>query len=379
MSLILTRLLYPKDEVIISLVNELLIKQNLDICYYWISELYFSDQNIFWLMWKIYFDFYSEYNPKLEIYIKKKQILYNTSPKLEYLFDIITNLFSCKKSPTVFLLRQYNSINNKPLIIYRHSSHKKWDWLKEYEKKYRTLLKSLHKDNLITAVVQLQNILINTDAKEVYNVIISYYSKYIVLVASDKIEKKWNTRDWYDDFHGLLSLIVHLHTDTNNINKRHIIKKTDNKVINHYININNTIELRHKSKNKVYRILSEFRTYSLHADCDAFKVIKNMNVSFKNDNLMFWEYFAYKSPIWKERIQNFGGVSCEKTKNIVFKNTDDEENFYESYNMEFDEQSKVVQDLSLLVKKNIGWSTWYNAIFTDDPIVKFNNHFKFEY
>jgi len=379
MTLILTRLLYPKDEVIISLVNELLLKQNLDICYYWTSEVYYSDKNIFWFIWKIYFDFYAEYNPKLEIYIKKKQVLYDTSQELLCLFDIINNLFSCKISSTEFLLRQYSLITKKPLIIYRHSSHKKWNWLQEYENKYHTLLKSLHKDNLITAVVQLQNILLHTDAKEVYHVIVSYYSKYIVLVALDKIEKKWNTRGWYDDFHGLLSLIVHLHTDMNNINKRHIIKKTDKKIIKHYIDIDNAIHMRHKTKDRVYKILSDFREYPLHEACSAFKLTKDIDTSFKKNNLLYWEYFAYKSPLWKERIQEYRGVPCEKTKNIVFKNTNDADDFYELYNMEFDEQSKIVQDLSLLLRKNVIWNTWYNNIFVDDPIIKFGDHFKFEY
>ena len=65
----LTRFLYIKDEVELSLVTALLKKKNLQECYYWAFELYYSgfDTELFQLLWKIYFDFYYEYNP---IFIK---------------------------------------------------------------------------------------------------------------------------------------------------------------------------------------------------------------------------------------------------------------------------------------------------------------------
>ena len=43
MSLILTRLLYPEDEVVCSFITELLLQQNIDACYYWGCEIYYSD------------------------------------------------------------------------------------------------------------------------------------------------------------------------------------------------------------------------------------------------------------------------------------------------------------------------------------------------
>ena len=53
-------------------------KLDQDICYYWCSELYYSDpedtDDIFEFIWKIYFDFYAIHNPGLEKYIQKNKM-----------------------------------------------------------------------------------------------------------------------------------------------------------------------------------------------------------------------------------------------------------------------------------------------------------------
>ena len=63
--LVLTRYLYEKSEVEISLINSLLTK-HLDEALFWIYEYHFSGVNAFHLLWKIYYDFYCSNNPKLE-------------------------------------------------------------------------------------------------------------------------------------------------------------------------------------------------------------------------------------------------------------------------------------------------------------------------
>lgn len=379
MSLILTRLLYPKDEVIASLVTELIAQQNIHVCYYWFSELYYSDQNIFSLIWKIYFDFYAEYNPKLVIYIKKRYLLWKTDYNIQYLFDIIYNLFICNSSSTVFMLRQYCMIHNKPLIIYKKNSHKKWDWLKKYKKCFYTFLRAIYKDNLICAASELQLLVSILDAKEIYNVIISYYSTRIELVSSKMIDKKWESREWYDDFHGLLSLLVHLHTDPDNVKKCHVFKTSANTDIKEYIDMNNSIEDRHDKKDKVYKIMAEFRLYKLHDGCNAFKVAKTDMLHFKLSNLNHWEYYAAASPLWKSRINMCSGTICDKTKTILFENEYDMNLFYDSYHMEFDEQSKETQDMSLCNKKEITWKIWHSNIFDTEPIIQFTEQHCFSY
>jgi hypothetical protein len=76
-----------------------------------------------------------------------------------------------------------------------------------------------------------------------------------------------------------------------------------------------------------------------------------MNTLFRYDinkgnqmNSLFynWEYYAIRSPYWKERFNRYGG--CVKQGKIVF-NTDDElEEFYDKYSLEIDEMSREVQN-----------------------------------
>ena len=76
MSFKLTRLLYSYDEVKLSLLCSLLKKNDIVECYYWCSELYYSDPDdnfdIFKFIWKIYFDFYAVHNGFRKVYSKKR-------------------------------------------------------------------------------------------------------------------------------------------------------------------------------------------------------------------------------------------------------------------------------------------------------------------
>ena len=99
----LTRFLYIKDEVEISLMTALLKKQNLQECYYWTFELYYSEFDVFQLLWKIYFDFYYELNPCMEDYMLKKHVLWEEGKKIIHIASIVRNLFRLKSSPNAFI------------------------------------------------------------------------------------------------------------------------------------------------------------------------------------------------------------------------------------------------------------------------------------
>ena len=62
-------------------------------------------------IWKIYYDFYSIKNPKIEKYIQRKVITINKSSeksdKIKHFANIIKNLLVCESSCDVFILRQY--------------------------------------------------------------------------------------------------------------------------------------------------------------------------------------------------------------------------------------------------------------------------------
>jgi hypothetical protein len=57
-----------------------------------------------------------------------------------------------------------------------------------------------------------------------------------------------------------------------------------------------------------------------------------------------WLYYASFSPIWKERIEQYGGIQKEETCEIEFTDVDLEEEFYDHYWYEPDEQKRDIQE-----------------------------------
>ena len=109
----LTRYLYNFDDVKISLLVSLLEKKNLNKCYYWLSELYYSGfENESWeFIMKIYYDFYSLQNYKFEKIIIKKYKIWLNDKKINYSLEIIKNLYYKNYDSKIFILSNF-SINN---------------------------------------------------------------------------------------------------------------------------------------------------------------------------------------------------------------------------------------------------------------------------
>jgi hypothetical protein len=94
------------------------------------------------------------------------------------------------------------------------------------------------------------------------------------------------------------------------------------------------------------------RPYLYLSDVCKFQIRKEANAVFgdvedgeyKDLFVRHWLYFASRSPIWKERVEEFGGVVNDATKKVVFYNEAGEEDedreceFYDVWNMDPDEQ-----------------------------------------
>jgi hypothetical protein len=61
-----------------------------------------------------------------------------------------------------------------------------------------------------------------------------------------------------------------------------------------------------------------------------------------------WEYFAYRAPYWKARFDQYQIIVNHENYEIVFKDVEEEEAFYEKWYYEPDEQKKEVQQCSLI-------------------------------
>lgn len=70
-----------------------------------------------------------------------------------------------------------------------------------------------------------------------------------------------------------------------------------------------------------------------------------------------WEYYAYRCPLWKERILRFGGVVNHARRTVEFPDDDLGEEFYTLFGYEPDEQSLETQQKSIGNRKNVLRST----------------------
>ena len=147
--LVFTQFLYAKDEVFLSMLTAILTKQ-LEEAMFWYTEWITSTttNEASEEIWKIYYDFYSIKNPKIEKYIQRKIITIkkqlNIIERRKQFANIIKNLLVSESSCDVFILRQYMKNDPLPVIIYKGRRPK---WCKNFDKEYINLLISINKRN----------------------------------------------------------------------------------------------------------------------------------------------------------------------------------------------------------------------------------------
>jgi hypothetical protein len=70
-------------------------------------------------------------------------------------------------------------------------------------------------------------------------------------------------------------------------------------------------------------------------------------VSNKKDYEYHWLYYAYNSPIWKDRLSYYNITINHETKDIEFQDDDELDEFYDVWGLEPDEQLLELQEKSI--------------------------------
>jgi hypothetical protein len=82
-----------------------------------------------------------------------------------------------------------------------------------------------------------------------------------------------------------------------------------------------------------------------------------------------WEYYAYRSPIWKERMDKYGGVANDGGKTVEFADEDMEEEFYDMYGYDLDEQPRHIQNMAMWLNDEtpiqMSWGAFCDAYKKD--------------
>ena len=368
----LTRFLYSQDEVIFSFITSLLKKDNLSESYYWAYELYYSGFDMPALFWKIHFDYYAERNPKFEGYMNMRMDALKQDNDMKHIAYIVRNMFRLTPTSTTFILRQFLASGGVPSCIYRG---RRPAWLQDYDKPYRNLLLSLSKENLRNAAYHIQTLLKTTPSVDLYPMLLKYYSTCNDAISMKRIDQRWKTRTHCDDFHCLISLIVHMAAPKSDVNVRGIF------IVPSEADIAASLQIADESipEGRAYKTFRKKRLYSVRNWIGSFPLVRFEFEDYKKETLLYWEYYTIRTPLWKARLDRHSGVIDHDNKKIAFPSEDDEDAFYEKYAFDFDEQPRDIQDMSLIDIERKDWSTWYYSVFENAPIVELPTGFSYQY
>jgi hypothetical protein len=361
----LTRFLYQKSEVKHSLICSILKKTSFDECLFWTSEFYYSGYFIeLWdLIWKIYYDFYAIIHPKLERFITKMKEKWDKKRKIVYILHIFKNFyFNNISSPIVFLVRMALETQKLKTKSYRgRPPH----WLKGTNQKYKNLILSIHNKHYKNIAYYLQRF--KDERSEIRDIILNYYKDDL----SDKFIYESN---YPDKLHILIDTMFHLSLEDDDINARNIHLQVTKDELK-YATETNVITC------KLYKVLKEKRKFQIRTQIGCFKLGRH-NSEYPNVQQIqwyHWKYFAYNTPIWKERFDKYKIKLDDKKFKLEFENDDDDEDFHEKYYYEPDEQSKEVQERSIADIHEFSINDWIINIFGDEEFFRLDDKNKYRY
>lgn len=350
--LVFTRYLYVKDEVRIALLVSILNKS--DDAIFWAYELYHSGfkNELFGLIWKIYYDFFATLNPTFEAYLLKKHkevIMAIDSNQDRIVSSIIQDLLFRPFNTDVFIMRNICDNFEHDIIYHQckdtlfiYNNFEKWIELDDYRSISHWIL----------------NINKTADVVDVYNICLNIFEKNGLKLTKNKLEKEFVS-------------VINLNINANIILLAKIMclfsKKEDlKKGRSIYINVEpeDVVQYETISSLENYKVLENACICGIDdlKHLSLFK-LNRQKYNIKEEYWYRWEYHASFSPIWSQRIRQFGGYPDYTSQKIIFKDEPDDEqvqHFYSLYGYEPDEQSITTQLKNIMdLEKIYNWK-WFN-------------------
>ncbi len=349
-TLTFTRYLYNYDEVILSGLECLLKHTNIEECYYWFYEIYSSGyvDEIWVILWKIYYDFYAEKN----VYLEKKMKQYYRGWKKNKSFKQIMNVLRTmhtlhkKTSGRVFMMRLYYCNTLRQVLSRKNRSklkntNRKFDILKYGLIENKDPIVGYYMKRLYSEENSSKLINIIEEVKGVNIVLNEYYDNKLHQLYSQSIKESIKSKK-----------NITYQVSMDRLNE---IESTDNTCYN---------ESKYEGVNTVYKTLALRRKYGISSNIGCFKLARD-GVDLNNEFWYHWEYYAYRCPLWKSRFDKYKINVDDEKKEIVFEDEDEYEEFYELYGYEPDEQSKETQEKSTKVLKKRKLNEWLSETKVD--------------
>jgi hypothetical protein len=354
-NIVLTRYLYLKDEVKLSLLINILNKREDSV--FWAYELYYSGFKIelIELIWTIYYDFFATLNPSYESYLMKKQkdLLNNTNNDSEtetepIISGIIQDLCKREYNTDVFMMRHISQLFDLPLNY-------------EIPKTFEELIELF--DTWIT----------DKNYFEICSFIMVHnttFSEYEILFVQNANSRTLN---------GYKKVIQNIKTISKKISSKTILLSKVLSIIKPNANSKRTY-----IKSDLHDIMM-YDTLTINDDIPTYRILQHACICGIDDlkHLQLftlqrpknpcdirkiynekWLYHASFSPIWSKRIQDYRGYIDYTKQEVLFINEEYKEAFEEHYDYEPDEQTKTVKKnaLELSCNNDDGMNNWKHFI-----------------
>lgn len=340
----LTRYLYVKDEVILALILSVLQKDN--TAYFWAFELYYSgfQRELVNTFWSIYYDFFHTLNPSFENYLLNKLKNSNENDDDINIGNIIENFNIRSHNMDVFILREIsNQFDFDTSFMSDYIEIKNYDIFKSH---FIELVNS--KDYLMLGFL-LTNVLYEEHLPNLLESICEIFT-----LDREKIQKGYQRickklMDIMTPRRLLLSRIVQIMTNHHysspiKKNKNIYITINSDDVINYKTIISSMCKNINDRTLPAYKILSKVELCKIdHLNLLSLFHLKREKIN-KYELFERWLYYASFSPLWKKRIEKYSGIIDYKSKTVIFDDDDLLEEFSNKYDMELDEQTKIIQD-----------------------------------
>jgi hypothetical protein len=339
----LTRYLYVSDEIIYTLLSNLINKESdFKEIIYWICELNHSGfiDELKNTAYYYYYNFcainYPKYEKKINALLKKNSLI----SIINVYFILHTSRVNCKVFKKHIMA---------PKRINRFYLIKKNSFVKtlNIDKSFYKFIVSLHKKNFTNIMYYLNN---NTfDCFKLYDAIKEYYTKIkqYKLASMDLSKINYTNKN-----HIILALILYLEEDIGNIEKRRIFKKFDKELYN------NIIKEFETPKTNNYKTLKSKILYQINPTIGCFNLERFKVNDLLNKVRGNWLYYCKNSKIWDDRLKKLKISYDDGNGNVHFKNEEEEELFNETYELEFDEQSSIIQESIIPTIEKIDYDQW---------------------
>ena len=318
-----TRYLYEKARVRYSILYSLVIGDR-EQAKFWAYEIYYSGfkDDLFIYFWKIYYYFYSYSNFELESYLLRKTNEWIDDNKKDWIVgNIIDNFYIRKLSIDSYLMIAGKIENPDELEVW-------FSQIKKNENKEECL-------NILNECYDHFKISEKNKKKVIDDLSLIYENKL------------FNFKIFQNACCSRIMTAVYLVIQNEKFGKKMFVSEKENKEeIKKY---QNPLLIKNNSFSKR---VSKLLVYPLH-------ISPNQNVltieDYKN-----WVYDSYETPIWKTRIEKFGGkLSEDGDRRVVFETEESEEKFYNKYDFDPDEQSRETQQKWFGIKLFNSWDELY--------------------